>query len=332
MRPAASAGPLAVAVRHDRQRLGRRQDVGVAGAGVIGMAVGDDGAVDHPRRIDEEAARLAPQPARDRDEPVGRAGHGSRSGRASAACWTGGASRRRSPFVACRYDVGMAPWPQGKTPRPPCCRLPSRTGSRARGWQPRRPSDRRAGGGRGRQLLPRHRADRRRQDPGRVPAQPDRPGRRPGRPRPPHALRLAAEGADRRRQAQPGGPGRGDGPEAAPGSAHRRHALVTGASASAATRPDILLTTPESLALLLSYPDAAAHLRQPALRRRRRTACAWPAPSGATSWRSASRAWPRWRPATAASGSRPRSPMPDKLEGYLGAAGQGERASTAAAG
>jgi hypothetical protein len=33
----------------------------VAGAGVVGMAVGDHGALDGAHRIDEEPARLAPQ-------------------------------------------------------------------------------------------------------------------------------------------------------------------------------------------------------------------------------------------------------------------------------
>ena len=52
---------LAIAFGHDGQGLGRGQDRAVAGAGVVGVAVGDDGAVHRPGRVDVEVARLAPQ-------------------------------------------------------------------------------------------------------------------------------------------------------------------------------------------------------------------------------------------------------------------------------
>ena len=53
-------------------------------------------------------------------------------------------------------------------------------------------------------------------------------------------------------------PGRGDGPADPHRDPHRRHARQPSASASASSRRNILLTTPESLALLLSLPDAPA--------------------------------------------------------------------------
>ena len=69
----------------------------------------------------------------------------------------------------------------------------------------------------------------------------------------PHSLHLAAEGAGRRRRAQPHDADRGDEAADQGRDAHRRHARRIAASASAATRRNILLTTPEQLALLLSH-------------------------------------------------------------------------------
>ena len=87
---------------------------------------------------------------------------------------------------------------------------------------------------------------------------------------PAHALRLAAEGAGGRRPAQPAS------------ARSRRWACRSGSRRAPATRrptarrgsgckpPQILLTTPESLSLLLSYPDSVAHVREPEDDRRRR--------------------------------------------------------------
>src|SRR3546814_12410992 len=47
-------GLVAEPMVHDRQRLGGRQDRTMAGAGVIGMAVGDDGPIDGAKRVDIE--------------------------------------------------------------------------------------------------------------------------------------------------------------------------------------------------------------------------------------------------------------------------------------
>ena len=55
---------------------------------------------------------------------------------------------------------------------------------------------------------------------------------------------------------------------------HRRHAGVASASASAAIRRDILLTTPEQLALLLASRRCALSVRLAQAHRARRTACA----------------------------------------------------------
>ncbi|MEJ1977173.1 MAG: DEAD/DEAH box helicase [Acetobacteraceae bacterium] len=70
--------------------------------------------------------------------------------------------------------------------------------------------------------------------------------------------------------------------------------------------PNILLTTPESLALLVSQTQAAQMFEaSPASSWTR--CMRWPAPSAATSWRSAWRGWRSWRPARAGSGCRRRS-------------------------
>ena len=52
---------LAIAQPHHVQRFLRRQHRAVAGAGMVGMAVGDHGALDRADRIDVEAAGLAAQ-------------------------------------------------------------------------------------------------------------------------------------------------------------------------------------------------------------------------------------------------------------------------------
>ena len=110
-----------------------------------------------------------------------------------------------------------------------------------------------------------HRADRVGQDAGRVPVG-DRPAGRGARPRGPEAalpgaLRLAAEGAGGRHRAEPALPADRDrarrarpGPARARhrgGGAHRRHRRRRAAQAGRHP-PDILITTPESLFLLLT--------------------------------------------------------------------------------
>src|SRR6516225_9287752 len=64
-----AARPLAIARLHDRDRLGRRQHLLVAGASVVAVPMGDDGARPRPRRIDVEVARLAVEPGRRRHDP-----------------------------------------------------------------------------------------------------------------------------------------------------------------------------------------------------------------------------------------------------------------------
>ncbi len=55
---------------HDGERLPRGEHMLMAGAGMIGMAVGDDGAGDATARIDMEAARPAIETAALHTEPA----------------------------------------------------------------------------------------------------------------------------------------------------------------------------------------------------------------------------------------------------------------------
>ncbi len=71
-----------------------------------------------------------------------------------------------------------------------------------------------------------------------------------------HALHLAAQGAGRRYPPQPDHAHRRDGAADPRRGSHRRHQCYTQAARQRADPPHILLTTPESLALLLSYEDA----------------------------------------------------------------------------
>ena len=57
--------PLRVAHGHDLQRLGGCEDCVVPGAGMVGMAVGDQRPLDRPNRVDVESAEL-------RMKPIGR--------------------------------------------------------------------------------------------------------------------------------------------------------------------------------------------------------------------------------------------------------------------
>ena len=65
----------AVAHRHDGERLGGRHDGAVAGAGMVGMTVRDEGARHRPQRVEMEIAERAIQPLRRLGEDV-RAGEG----------------------------------------------------------------------------------------------------------------------------------------------------------------------------------------------------------------------------------------------------------------
>ena len=61
---------LAVAQPHDVERLLRRQHGAVAGARVVGMAMGDQRLLHRPGRVDVEAAGLAAHAGRRRHENV----------------------------------------------------------------------------------------------------------------------------------------------------------------------------------------------------------------------------------------------------------------------
>ena len=107
-------------------------------------------------------------------------------------------------------------------------------------------------------------ADRLGQDPRRVPlgARP-RPARR-GNAGP---LRQPAQGTELRRRAKPARPARRDRLRALGRRPHRRHA-AEGAGGNAESPPDILITTPESLFLMLTS-QARETLRRPGRDRRR---------------------------------------------------------------
>ena len=64
---------VAVAQPHHVERFLRRQHRAVAGSGVVGMAVGDHGALHRAHRIDVEAAGLAAQAGGDGHQDVLRA-------------------------------------------------------------------------------------------------------------------------------------------------------------------------------------------------------------------------------------------------------------------
>ena len=66
---------LAIARGHDREGLRRRHHRAVAGARVVGMAVGDHRARHRPHRIDVEIARRAIEPGRGGTENAFRFGH-----------------------------------------------------------------------------------------------------------------------------------------------------------------------------------------------------------------------------------------------------------------
>ncbi len=130
-RPAVIAGEiLAVAQAHDGQRLARRQHRAMAGAGVIGMAVGDHGAGHRPHRIDEEIARRA-----------------IKSLRAMRQHIRGGQSRRQKPHQPPQGDIGAGrgDCSPARNPHiawmdlsaPPPLPAPFARWFAARGWEPR---------------------------------------------------------------------------------------------------------------------------------------------------------------------------------------------------
>ena len=61
---------VAVAQPHQVERLLRGQHAAVAGAGMVGMPMGDHGLVDRPGRIDMKAAGLAAEAGRGRQQNV----------------------------------------------------------------------------------------------------------------------------------------------------------------------------------------------------------------------------------------------------------------------
>ncbi len=135
---------------------------------------------------------------------------------------------------------------------------------------------RHAGRGARRRPCAADRADRRRQDPVGLPAQPGRAGGRGGRRadrrarvRPAHALRLPAQGARRRYCAQPRRADRRDGPAGPLRDPHRRHPgpQAQAAAGEAAAHPDDHARIAVAAALLRRR---AAAVRRAALRRGRR--------------------------------------------------------------
>src|SRR5262249_14868412 len=68
---------LAITQPHQVERLLRCQHRAVAGAGVVGMGMGDDGALDRAGRIDMESAAFAANAGRGGDENVFRSDHES---------------------------------------------------------------------------------------------------------------------------------------------------------------------------------------------------------------------------------------------------------------
>ena len=68
---------IAITQPHQVKRFPRCQHGAVAGAGVIGMSMGDDRALDPAGRVDMESAAFAANPGRERGENVFRSGHES---------------------------------------------------------------------------------------------------------------------------------------------------------------------------------------------------------------------------------------------------------------
>ena len=91
----ASFGIIGIAGAHDGQRLGRGQDVLMAGPRVVGMTMGDDRAIDRSGRVDEEPAGHDVQAGRADLDPVLRSGRHDRHRGAARLSnrWTGHAPR-----------------------------------------------------------------------------------------------------------------------------------------------------------------------------------------------------------------------------------------------
>ncbi len=103
-----SGEAFAIARRHDRQRFPGRQHAAVAGAGMVGMAVGDECALHRPGRVDVEVAGRAPETGRRGGEQLFRA-HGGQDRRS-------GPSRQPSPAESCQET--RRPFGHTSTPRP----------------------------------------------------------------------------------------------------------------------------------------------------------------------------------------------------------------------
>ena len=275
----------------------------MARAGVVGMGMRDDGALDRADRVDVEPAGLAVQPFRLRAEP-------------------GVGMRHRVPDGRRRGDFQRVP---AEAPSPP-------SGMPVEGWDGRniartvrrlvRPPRldaaaapaRGAGRGRAGRKRAADRADRRRQDAGRLPALPDRP-RRSTRPR---ASTRSMSARSRRS------------PPTSPATSPRRWRRWACRSASRPA-PATPRRPPQAPARAPAADSCSPRRKASRSCSRWRTrprcspACApssstrstrWPAPSAATSSPSASPASPTLAPAGAAASASP-PPSPTRRAGRL---------------
>ena len=120
---------VAIARRHDRQRVGRRQDGAMPAAGVIGMAVRDQrawlglGRIDPSIRggnVDALATGIDPGTETRHDVDMGRAAALRKAGGRRYACrsWRSCSTNRSSTAPPSRYDSAWR-CPPARTPRPP---------------------------------------------------------------------------------------------------------------------------------------------------------------------------------------------------------------------
>ena len=244
-------GHVLEAGAHDRQRLGRGQRAAMAGPGMVAMAMGDHGAGHRHGGVDIEVARLTIEAARRRIEPGARIQGVGRSLNA----------RHPTPqiwgFRTCFHAGSKV-----------AAGRPARISSRWSIWPAR-------------QERAADRADRRRQDFGRISAVADRAHRAPprrqgpracqGQGRAAHALHLAAQGAGDRHPPQSRAADRRDAAAGARREPHRRHAAEPPAApARAAARPADDDAGIAGAAAVLSRRREV--LREPALRHHRRAA------------------------------------------------------------
>ena len=170
------------------------------------------------------------------------------------------------------------------------------------------------------------RADRRRQDAGRLSAHPGRSGRTPAR-RPAHALRQPAEGAGRRYRAQPDAAGRRTWSCRQHRHAHRRHPPASSAVGSARQPPEHPAHHPGKPRRFALAAGRGGHVRGAVRDRHRRGARARRhqarRPTGAVP----RAARPRSRRRPAASACPPPSPTAPPLEAYVSRRGSRDGAS-----